>query len=58
MICELTPREERVLNLAIQWRMSRYAVEEALVEAEFKREIDMLIKERRDAKVEKSEPNP
>lgn len=54
----MTPREERVLNLAIQWRMSRYAVEEALVEAEFKREIDMLIKERRDAKAEKSEPNP
>ena len=51
----MTEREERVLNLAIQWRMSRYAVQEALVEAEFKREIDLLIKERRDAEVKNSE---
>lgn len=31
--------------------MSRYAVQEALVEAEFKREIDLPIKERREAEV-------
>lgn len=51
----MTPTEERVLNLAIQWRMSRYAVQEALLEAEFKQEIDKLIKERRDEKANKSE---
>lgn len=51
----MTEREERVLNLAIQWRMSRYAVQEALLENEFKHEIDMLIKERRDKKLEEKE---
>lgn len=45
----MTQIEERVLNLAIEWRMSRYAVAEALIEAEFKLEIDKLIKERREA---------
>lgn len=52
----MTEREERVLNLAIEWRMSKFAIAEALIEANFKHEIDMLIKERRD-KVEESEKN-
>lgn len=51
----MTDREKRVLDLAIQWRMSKYAIAEALVEAEFKREIDLLIKERRDKKVQEVE---
>lgn len=50
----MTEREAEVLRLAIEWRRSRYAVAEALLEADFKHAIDMLIKERRDAKVEES----
>ena len=43
------------MNLAIEWRMSKYAIAEALLEAQFKREIDLLIKERREAEAKKSE---
>lgn len=49
----MTQREEDVLRLAIEWRQSKYAVGEALLEAEFKHAIDMLIKERRDAELNK-----
>lgn len=45
----MTPCEEKVLRLAIEWRYSKYAVAEALIEADLKHAIDMLVKERRDA---------
>jgi hypothetical protein len=51
----MTEREEDVLRLAIEWRQSKYAVAEALIEANFRHAIDMLIKERRDAKVDDAE---
>jgi hypothetical protein len=49
----VTEREERVLTLAIEWRMSRYAIAEALSEADFKLAIDALVKERREAENER-----
>jgi hypothetical protein len=51
----VTQTEERVLNLAIEWRMSRYAVAEALIESDLRGAIDLLIKERREAELRKSE---
>lgn len=51
----MTPTEERVLELVIEWRDSKYAVEEALIRSELMREIDRLKKERRDAASKKSE---
>lgn len=51
----MTEREERVLNLAIEWRMSKYAVAEALIESDLRRAIDLLIKERRDIEVDEAE---
>lgn len=44
----MTDREAEVLRLAIEWRDSRYAVKEAIIENDLKRAIDMLKKERRD----------
>ena len=51
----MTPTEERVLNLVIEWSESRYLVAEALIEAELKREVKNLIKERREAEIEKDQ---
>lgn len=48
----MTPTEERVLELVVEWRDSKYAVEEALIRSELMREIDKLKKERRDAAAE------
>lgn len=49
----MTEREERILDLVIEWRDSRFAVAEALIRQELMREVDKLKKERRDGKVEK-----
>jgi hypothetical protein len=46
----MTDREREVLDLAIKWRNSKYAVEEALIRQKFIHAIDMLKKERRDEK--------
>lgn len=51
----MTEREERVLTLAIEWRMSRYAVAEALIESDLRHAIDLLVKERREAELRKGE---
>jgi hypothetical protein len=50
----MTECEREVLDLAIQWESSKYAVEEALIRQEFVRKIRMLKKERRDEKLSKS----
>lgn len=47
----MTPTEERILNLVIEWRDSKYAVAEALIRQELTREVDKLKKERREAEV-------
>jgi hypothetical protein len=44
----ITEKEDRVLNLVIEWRMTRTAMASALVELELKHEADLLIKERRE----------
>jgi hypothetical protein len=48
----VTEREVEVIRLSIEKRQSRYAVAEALIEADWNHAVDMLIKERRDAKPE------
>lgn len=53
----MTEREAEVLRLAIEWRDSRYAVKEAIIENELKHAIDMLKKERRDEQSEKTNKN-
>lgn len=47
----MTEREKEVLELAVEWRRSRFAVAEAIVRQKMVHAIDMLMKERRDAKV-------
>lgn len=49
----MTETEERVLDLVIEWRDSKYAVEEALIRQELMRTVDKLKRERREAKSEK-----
>lgn len=51
----MTELEARVLDLVIEWRDSKYAVEEALIRQEMVRAIDKLKKERRDAKGKEGE---
>jgi hypothetical protein len=51
----VTPTEERILNLVIEWDNTRYLVARALIEAEMKREAKNLAKERREAEVKNSE---
>lgn len=51
----MTDREAEVLRLAIEWRDSRYAVKEAIIEADLKHAIDMLKKERRDSHAQPSD---
>lgn len=51
----ITERELRVCNLAIEWVMSRYQLAEAFVEQELKKQIHLLIKERREAEVKNGE---
>lgn len=53
-LTKVTELESRVLDLVIEWRDSKYAVEEALIRQELIRTIDKLKKERRDAKVEEA----
>lgn len=52
---EVTELESRVLELAIEWRDSKYAVEEALIRQELWRAIDKLKKERRDSQGKENE---
>lgn len=53
----MTEWEQQVCELAIRWREAKYSVEEALLRQELTHAIDMLKKERRDAKVEESKTN-
>lgn len=46
----MTDREREVIELAIKLRQATGQMEIALLEIEFKHAIDMLVKERRDAK--------
>jgi len=46
----VTKWEAEVIRLSIEKRQIRYAVGEALLEAEWNHAVDMLLKERRDAK--------
>lgn len=48
----MTELEARVLDLVIEWREAKYAVAEALIRQELMRTVDMLKKERRDAKAQ------
>ncbi|MBA2525666.1 MAG: hypothetical protein H0V18_07785 [Pyrinomonadaceae bacterium] len=52
----MTAQENKVLELSMQWRQAKFAVEEALIRQELTRAIDMLIKERRDAQAERGSP--
>lgn len=45
----MTIWEEQVINLAIEWRNAKYAVEEAVIRQNFWHAVDMVKKERRDA---------
>ena len=54
----MTELEARVLDLVIEWRESKYAVAEALIRQELMRTIDMLKKERRDAKAKETAGAP
>jgi len=51
----VTPTEERILNLVLEWDNTRYSVVLALIEVELKREAKNLAKERREAEVKNSE---
>ena len=51
----MTEREQAVIQLAIEWRETRFAVGKALVESALIHAIDMLKKERREA--ESDEPD-
>jgi len=51
----VTEREEAVISLAIEWRETKFAVGKALVESALIHAIDMLKKERRDAKADQGE---
>lgn len=42
-----------MLDLVIEWRDAKHAVEEALIRQELMRSVDKLKKERREAKSEK-----
>ena len=48
----MTDRERAVLELAIKLRQAKYVVEEAFIRQEYNHAVDMLIRERRDAKTE------
>lgn len=51
----MTPTEERILNLVIEWSMTHYLVARALIEAQLQSEAKVLVKERREAEVENGE---
>jgi len=51
----VTPTEEKALNLLLEWRNTRGEIRLAFIELEMKQVADKLIKERRDAKVEKGQ---
>jgi len=51
----VTEREKAVIQLAIEWRETRFAVGKALVESSLIHAIDMLKKERRDAELAKED---
>jgi hypothetical protein len=53
----VTDCEREVLDLAIKWRDSKYAVEEAIIRQKFIHATDMLKKERRDKRCQKLEKN-
>jgi len=44
----VTDREQAVIQLAIEWRETRFAVAKALIESDLIHAVDMLKKERRD----------
>lgn len=46
--------EKEIIELSIKLVQAKYSVEEALIQQEWKRKVRMLIKARRDAKVERS----
>lgn len=50
----MTDCEEQVLELAIRWRDARYTVEAAMLQVQLRHAIDLLKKERRDAKVDEA----
>lgn len=53
----MTEREQKVLELAIKLREAKFSVEEALIRQQYLRAVDLLIKERRGAKVENASNN-
>jgi hypothetical protein len=48
-MADLTELEKEIIELAIRLVQSRYAVEEAIIQQEFKRKVNLLIKARRDS---------
>lgn len=41
-------REQKLIELAIRWRDAKYSVEEAILQRDFWRTVDMIKKDRRD----------
>jgi hypothetical protein len=51
----VTDRERQFIDTAVLWRQAKHTVEEAILYQQMIMELDMVRKERRDAKVKKPE---